>query len=200
MDYIIRNKSIYITLDVNGTPAPCSKSEAKRFEYSKAQNILQTLPKTLRKFHFRVEAVPEIPPPKESGIVVKNVTPKKVLYEPKEIPDTIMQWVERVESLNGLSLEAFDRVKVLKDEYLHIEKRKQDLLHEIELSSKVNACDGYKKYRELKTLLERRREIKDETLVVNILLESNIGQLAAVNFRRRVEGLKSRTYLYREQD
>lgn len=111
-----------------------------------------------------------------------------------------MQWVERVESLNGLSLEAFDRVKVLKDEYLHIEKRKQDLLHEIELSSKVNACDGYKKYRELKTLLERRREIKDETLVVNILLESNIGQLAAVNFRRRVEGLKSRTYLYREQD
>lgn len=200
MDYIIRNKSTYIKLDANGTPAACSKSEAKRFEYSKAQNILQALPKTLRKFHFRVEAVPEIPPPKKSGIIVKNTTPKKVLYEPKEIPDTIMQWVERVESLNGLSLEAFDRVKVLKDEYLHIEKRKQDLLHEIELSSKVNACDGYKKYRELKTLLERRREIKDETLVVNILLESNIGQLAAVNFRRRVEGLKSRTYLYREQD
>lgn len=200
MDYVIRNKNTYIKLDTNGTPTTCSKHEARRFEYSKARNVIEMLPKTLRKFHFKLEAVPEITPLEKEGSKPKDNKPKKVIQEPKDIPDTVMRWVTKVESLNGLAQEASDRIKTLEEEYIHIERKELDVLHEIELSRKVNACDGYKKFRELKEILEKRREIKDEKLVVSILLESNIGQLAAVDFRRRVDGLKTRTYAYREQD
>lgn len=200
MDYIIRSKHTYIKLDANGTPTTCAKQEARRFEHSKAQHVIEMLPKTLRRFHFKLEAVPEIAPPKKAEPKAKDHKPKKVIQEPKDIPDTVMRWVTKVENLNGLAQEASDRIKALDEEYLHIERKETDILHEIELSRKVNACDGYKKFRELKEILEKRREIKDEKLVVSILLENNIGQLAAVDFRRRVEGLKARTYAYREQD
>ena len=68
MDYMIVNpgKSLYVRL-VDGRPTTCTKQYRQRFEYSKARNIVDSLPKTMRKFHFRVEPIPEISPPLEQG-------------------------------------------------------------------------------------------------------------------------------------
>ena len=63
LDYIIRNSGeLYIRLNENGTPITCSESQKGLFEYSKAKNICTSLPKTLKKMNFRVEAIPDIPP------------------------------------------------------------------------------------------------------------------------------------------
>ena len=61
LDYVITNpnKKVYIRLNENGSPETCSKQIAQRFEFSKAKNICGSLPKSLRKFHFKVEAIPE---------------------------------------------------------------------------------------------------------------------------------------------
>ena len=73
MDYVItNNKKIYIKLDKNGTPQTCSKSLAQRFSYNKAMNILDHIPKQMKKFHFNVKAIPEIPEKKEKNIGTKE--------------------------------------------------------------------------------------------------------------------------------
>lgn len=200
MDYIIRNNSTYIKRNENGAAITCSQQEAEKFEYNKAKNLLSSLPKSLKKFHFRLEAIPEITPPKKPDLKEKEDAPRKIIQEPKAIPESVMRWVNKVEDLNGLGKDASERLRTLNHELVHIEHVKQDILHEIELATKVNACDGYKKYRELKIILEKRREIKDEKLIVEAVLESNVGQLAANNIRKSVEGLKSRKYRYREQN
>ena len=80
MDYVItNNKKIYIKLDKNGTPQTCSKSLAQRFSYNKAMNILDHIPKQMKKFHFNVKAIPEIPEKKEKNIGTKEKQDKKVL-------------------------------------------------------------------------------------------------------------------------
>lgn len=45
----------------NGKPTTCSEENKGLFEFSKAKNILDHLPKTLQKLKFKVEAVPDIP-------------------------------------------------------------------------------------------------------------------------------------------
>ena len=55
LDYIIRNKSgLYIKLNENGTPITCGENQRELFEYSKATNICNSLPKTLKKFKFYI--------------------------------------------------------------------------------------------------------------------------------------------------
>ena len=68
LDYVIKNnKNVYIRINNNGSPVPCSKNDRTLFEYSKAKNILNCLPKTMKKMRFVVEAVPEIQNQKAVG-------------------------------------------------------------------------------------------------------------------------------------
>ena len=61
MDYIIKNhKGVYIWLNQNGMPVACTEHEKTLFEYSKARNILDNLPKTLKRLQFKVNPVPDI--------------------------------------------------------------------------------------------------------------------------------------------
>lgn len=61
MDYVIRNGAIFIKLNESGKAVTCAESQKGIFEYSKAKNICASLPKTLKKMNFKVEAIPEIP-------------------------------------------------------------------------------------------------------------------------------------------
>ena len=61
MDYVIKNhKNLYIRLNKNGSPVTCAEHEKSIFEYSKAKNILNGLPKTLKRLNFMVDPVPDI--------------------------------------------------------------------------------------------------------------------------------------------
>ena len=61
LDYVIKNhKNVYIRLNGNGKPVTCAEHEKTLFEHSKAKNILDSLPKTLRRLKFKIEPIPDI--------------------------------------------------------------------------------------------------------------------------------------------
>ena len=61
MDYMIcNNRRVYIRLAENGRPETCGERDCGRVEYSKARNIVDNLPKILKKMNFKVEAIPDI--------------------------------------------------------------------------------------------------------------------------------------------
>ena len=89
MDYIIRNKnSLYIKLNENGRPVTCSESQKGLFEYSKANNICNSLPRTMKKMNFQVEAIPDILPKINKGKILESNT-----YEPSE---NITRWINKI--------------------------------------------------------------------------------------------------------
>ena len=82
MDYVIKNnKKVYIRVK-NGRAETCSENLKGVFSEHKAKNILNSLPKTLRRYHFYVEAIPDIAP---------KVKENKVY----EIPEEVSRWINK---------------------------------------------------------------------------------------------------------
>ena len=197
MDYMIVNprRSLYVRLD-NGRPVTCSKNDLQRFEYSKARNILDNLPKNLRRFHFRVEPIPEIP--KSSKTIVKKKESKRTVKKTYIVPPEIQTWLDKVKQFNSLAVDASTRKEELKHSLSNIDKELCNCLHEIELESNKNASEGYKEYRRTKTILEQRRIIKDELSVVNSILSCNLQSMATNRVQKVVDGLGKRSYVIRD--
>lgn len=98
MDYVIKNhKNLYIRLNKNGKPVTCTEYEKTLFEYSKAKNILDNLPKTLHRLNFRVEVVPDIVQDTHkmtqcNPSVIEN---KIIQAEEYIISEQIKRWIEK---------------------------------------------------------------------------------------------------------
>lgn len=194
MDYYICNNGVYIKLDQNGTPTTCNKQLAAKFEWRKAQNLLKSLPKHLRKFHFKLQAIPDIPPPKNEVVSITKKEPQVIINYNYEIPDIIQNWAQKAKGCNGLAIDAKKRKAELVEELVKISNEEKLLWHRIQFTRPLNACNGYKVYREIKGLLDRRRDVKDELLIVNTILSMDISSLATDRIQRCVDGLKNRVY------
>lgn len=192
LDYIIANpnKKIYIKLDDKGCPETCVKQNAQKFESSKAKNILDNLPKTLKKFHFKIQAIPED--------IEQEEKREKLVSTYYTIPDQVKQWVERVKNCNDLARDANKRKEELIDALSNVDKELSNCLHKIELTKWKNGCDGYKEYKNVKNILERRRCIKDELIVVQSILESNLKSMATDKIEMVVNRLGNRIFNMRE--
>ena len=204
MDYMIVNpqKTLYIRTD-GGQPVTCSKQNRQRFEYSKACNILAHLPKKLHKFHFRVEAIPEIgvsPSGKSSSIKHEKQPTSKYIKMPYEVPNEVQGWLDRVKECNGLAKDAANRKSELLSQLSNVDKELSNCLHEIELTGNMNACDGYKEYKRAKTILKKRRIVKDELSVVDSILTSNLQSMATDRIQKVVNGLGKRRFVIRDVD
>ena len=106
MDYVIKNyKNLYIRLNKNGTPVTCAEHEKTLFEQSKAKNILDSLPKTLKRLNFKVEPILDVGQnklnPYEDRKTIKN--------ENYIIPDQITQWIEKFGICDDILKEAQKR-------------------------------------------------------------------------------------------
>ena len=204
VDYMIVNpqKTLYIRTD-GGQPVTCSKQNRQRFEYSKACNILAHLPKKLHKFHFRVEAIPEIgvsPSGKSSSIKREEQPTPKYIKMPYEVPNEVQGWLDRVKECNGLAKDAASRKSELLSQLSNVDRELSNCLHEIELTGNMNACDGYKEYKRAKTILKKRRIIKDELSVVDSILTSNLQSMATNRIQKVVNGLGKRKFMIRDVD
>lgn len=195
MDYIITNpnKKIYIRLDDKGHPETCVKQNAQKFESSKAKNILDNLPKTLKKFHFKIQAIPG-----EIVHIEQEEKEEKLVSTYYTIPVQVKQWVERVKNCNDLAKDADKRKGELIDALSNVDKELSNCLHIIELTKWKNGCDGYKEYKTVKNILERRRCIKDELTVVQSILESNLQSMASDRIEKVVNRLGNRIFNVRE--
>ena len=190
MDYVIRNKNdLYIKLNENGTPVTCIESQKGLFEYSKANNICNSLPKQLKKFQFFVEAIPEIHPKIQEQQAITTNT-----YKPSE---NVTRWINELGRCEDILSEASNRYEELNGELSDVDLKLQDILHTIELSDK---CDMYKSWQminEIRDLRKQRRDIKDEKLVLSGIKSQGITYLSRSSVQKCVDGLSKRKYRIR---
>ena len=189
MDYIIRNSNnLYIKLNENGQPVTCGNSQKQLFEYSKAKNICGSLPKTIKKLNFFVEALPDIP--------IKDISENEEIntYEPSE---NVTRWINLLGQCEDILNEASQRDDELNGELSNVDLKLQDILHTIELSDK---CDMYKAWQminEIRDLRKKRRNIKDEKLVLSGIKSQGITYLNRKSVQKCVDGLSNRKYKIR---
>lgn len=198
LDYVITNSKVYIRLNNNGTPETCSKQNAQRFENSKARNILEHLPKTMKKFHFKVEAIPEEIVHKKENDNKEEIISNEVITGTYTVSESVMQWLERVKNCNELAKDAAERKAELIKELSNVDRELSNCLHRIELTKWRNVCVGYKDYKSVKLILEKRRKIKDELSVVQSILSLNLESMAFNQIEKVVKRLENRTFTVRE--
>lgn len=90
------------------------------------------------------------------------------------------------------------RHQELVDQESKYDCQKTDIEHYIEFNAgKLNACDGYKAYKLLQDILIKRRKIKDEMQIINVVRDRmNAEELA--NIEQKIKTLEARTYQPRE--
>ena len=199
MDYVIANpnRKIFIRLNENGCPETCAKQAAQRFEKNKASRILKQIPKTMKKFNFSLCVASENIPCIEKK--VKEESKNEVIVgEFYTVSDSVTRWVDRVRTCNDLARDAAKRKEELIKALSNADKDLSNYLHEIELTKWKNGCDGYKEYKSIKIILEKRRVIKDELTVIQSILDSKLESIATNRIEKIVNGLSDRTFSIRD--
>ena len=190
MDYMIcNNRRVYIRLAENGRPETCGERDRGRFEYSKARNIVDNLPKILKKMNFKVEAIPDIKL-KKTEITIKNTT--------AELSANVTRWIEKFGSCEDVLREAKERYDFLKEKIHLVDNDILNILHQIELENPKDMYHGWlldKKLREDRT---KRREMKDELLIIdNVLRQIDPSSVSRANTQKAIDGLFDRKYTFR---
>lgn len=195
MDYVIKNhKNVYIRLNKNGTPVTCAEHEKTLFEYSKAKNILDGLPKTLRRLNFKVDPIPDIAPKEEK----KKDSDKKVIENDNYIvSNEILGWVEKFGICDDILKEAQKRKDELNKALSEIDREFINIIHEIEFEGKIDLYGGWRERNRLKENREKRRHIKDELLVISSVVKMDFRNLDRNTVNKVVAGLAKRKFTFR---
>lgn len=194
MDYVIKNsKNLYVKLNKDGTPVVCTEHEKTLFEQSKANNILKSLPKNLRRFNFRVDAISDIIPNKK---VIEEKDVKREEYIPSE---NITRWIEEFGKCGDTLSKAEAREKQLLIELKENDNELIDILHIIEIEKPKDMFSGYQLYKRIRSNRIQRRSMKDEMLIVENILEQvkDISCFHRDKIQKAINGLFNRKYTFR---
>lgn len=195
MDYEIvsGNQKVYIKLDSGGRPVTCGKSERGKFEKSKAKNILNSLPRTLRKFHFKMEAIPEIP--KKEDPTTKPKVIENVGYVPSS---NVTQWIEKFGQCGDILNAAIERHSELVKNLSDLDKGLTDLLHSVELERPKDLFKAWIIYTDIRTNRRKRRDVKDELRIIRDVIHGvDPAALQREHIKKSVDDLVNRKYIYR---
>ena len=195
MDYEIvsGNQKVYIKLDSGGRPVTCGKSERGKFEKSKAKNILNSLPRTLRKFHFKMEAISEIP--KKEDPTTKPKVIENVGYVPSS---NVTQWIEKFGQCGDILNAAIERHSELVKNLSDLDKGLTDLLHSVELERPKDLFKAWIIYTDIRTNRRKRRDVKDELRIIRDVIHGvDPAALQREHIKKSVDDLVNRKYIYR---
>lgn len=195
MDYEIvsGNQKVYIKLDSGGRPVTCGKFERGKFEKSKAKNILNSLPKTLRKFHFKMEAIPDIP--KKEDPTTKPKVIENVGYVPSS---NVTQWIEKFGQCGDILNAAIERHSELVKNLSDLDKGLTDLLHSVELERPKDLFKAWIIYTDIRTNRRKRRDVKDELRIIRDVIHGvDPAALQREHIKKSVDDLANRKYIYR---
>lgn len=201
MRYVIKNdKNIYIRLNKEGQIETCSEQYKSTFEYVKARNIYNHLPRTLKRLHFKVIEVIENPNNFDNDVEpIKNES-LKVLdnydYEPQE---SITRWVGKFGVCSDVLNDAKKRKNELDKDLRDADKELTDILHIIEIEKSKDLFGGWKLYKRIRENRKKRRSIKDEILIIDNVLEKikDISVFDCETVQKAINGLTSRKYRFR---
>ena len=188
--YIITDGERFIYCNHSGKFVPTS-SETMADIYTKkqAEGICNnSLPKALKSI-FYVEKYDQ--PPNTVKQVNKNDLRNNT--EKVMIAENIQVWLDKINDMNGLVKDAKKRKEILEKQLHESEGEKLDIEHYIEFQN-LNAAQGYKASKELKNCRVKRRTVKNELAVIDIILELQMKEVVSSRIYQKIEELDKRTY------
>lgn len=188
--YVITDGSRWIMKNHAGKYVPTTcEALADTFGNKEANFVYNNNLSKALKSCFRVMKVDK--PPE----LVKQITHKETQENTEKvlIAENIQYWVDKVNGLNGLASEAVHRKDKLVDQLSVVDREICDILHYIEFCN-LNAAQGYKAYKMIKERRIRRRSIKNELQVLDIILGKRISETATDEIQKAVEGMDKRKY------
>lgn len=192
MDYVITdpNEKVYIRIGASGTAITCTKQFAQRFDMVKANNILTHLPNTLKKFHFNIKQIPEVPQ-KDESTSISNID-----YVPDE---NVTRWINKFGTCSDILKEAEEREEELLEQLNAADNEIVDILHIIEIEKSKDLFGGWQLYKRIRNNRHKRRMIKDEMLIIENVL-SNVNDVSCLHrekIQKAIDGLFTRKYTFR---
>lgn len=200
LDYVIRNRNnVFIKLNDSGAPMTCTECNKTVFEFSKAKNIVDNLPKTLKRLKFKVEPVPEITS-QVNLEVIEDIKQNVIENNDYELSENISRWIDRFGGCFDIFEDAKQILKSLKFGLENKDNELLDILHSIEFETPKDLYNGWKIYKRIKENRKSRRIIKDEILIIeNVLKKVNPSYacLQREEIQKAIDGLFTRKYTFR---
>lgn len=184
--YVITDGERFIYCNFSGRFVPTSSEfMADLYTKKQAERICKnSLSKPLKKvFYVKKYDKPTNYVKQVSEVDLKNNTEKVMCAE------NIQLWMDKLNDMNGLIVDAKKRKELLEKQLRDLEDEKLDIEHYIEFQN-LNAAQGYKASKELKTCRVKRRSVKNELAVLNIILKLPIKEQVL----KKIEELDMRTY------
>lgn len=188
--YVITDGSRWIMRDRKGKYVPTScEALADIFTNKQATGIFQSNLSKALKSVFRVQKIDE--PPK----LIKQISQETVQENTEKVStaENVQRWIDKIEGLNGLATEALHRKDELVQQLSKVDQELSDVNHYIEFCN-LNAAQGYKAYKMIKDRRIKRRSIKNELQVVDIILSKKICETATDEIQKAIAGMDQRTY------
>ena len=184
-NYYVTNGKQYIC-NRGGIHGVSDIKKATQCNIDKASNILTTIPKSLLNLgDWTILPVPD--------------TDDIDISEDEKDRTSSMEFIDinsMINELNELTskTEYFAKYsKSINKQLAEVELEIEDLYHYIEFST-FNASQGYHAYKMLKERLIKRRQLKDEKIILDSIQEKNMLTCTSENINETVEKLESRSY------
>lgn len=193
MSCLIKCENQYIHFDKRNKMKLGSKMCAKIFDEQKAKNLIKNPPNSMKKYKFEIEQLSgektecEI---KQKRILMKATehakkigcyvdealnakNDNKSIIKTEDSNTNINNWLEKLHSCNGIKNEARERMEYLYKKLSLIDQAQDVFLHVIENNEHPNAVLAYKERMNLFKIRKKRRQIKNELAIVQMILSNN---------------------------
>lgn len=188
--YVITDGTRWIMRDKHGRYVPTSCEDlADVFSNKQATGIFQSNLSKALKSVFRVQKIDE------TSKLIKQISQETAQKNTERVStaENIQRWIDKIDGLNGLATEALHRKDELVQQLSKVDQELSDVNHYIEFCN-LNAAQGYKAYKMIKDRRIKRRSIKNELQVVDIILSKKISETATDEIKKAIAGMDQRTY------
>lgn len=188
--YVITDGTRWIMRDRNKKYVPTSNEAlADIFGNKEANSVYQNNLSKALKSVFHVEKIDKPP------ALIKQISHEEVKSntETVSVAANIQYWLDKVSGLNGLAAEALHRKEELINQLSEVDKELCDINHYIEFCN-LNAAQGYKAYKMIKDRRMKRRSIKNELDVLNMILGKKLSESVTNEITNAVLGMDKRIY------
>lgn len=188
--YIITDGERFIYRNHSGKYVPThGEAMADLFTKKQAESIYNhQLPKALKSV-FHVERYDKPP----DGVKQVNQNDLENNTEKVMIAENIQVWLDRLSDMNGLTKDILHRKEELFKQLHKLDDELLDIEHWIEFS-RFNGVQGYMACKELKDCRLRRRTVKNEIQVLDIILGKNIEKIIGEEIQKRISEMDNRSY------
>lgn len=197
MSYIGFNGKLskYLIVDGSGAKATAKRQLATEWKtFEAANNVLRSLKKAKKHKIYNIDNYYVLSTDDEVVPVSTEKLDLATNIISKEFPEPIEKGLINIfDFLDGLEKRKNEFVNQLSI----VDMELNDVLHKIELTPKLNACEGYKLYKMIYDMRVRRRKIKDEITIIECIMDVDFKTSNIDKIKNQIEGLKNRKYMPR---